>query len=364
MDSSSLPSRVGQEEIAGTTNWNNPTEFSYGISLSLYEEDKTQVTTETVNGISISKPTIVGEPVADVFGIQCGENYSIMAVADGVNWGKKSRLAARCAIRAVMEHFSSNMSQIETHPTSHTICQLLLEAVTCKAQEKILAEHGTLTTLTAAVVCEMDKPGEWALFTCAVGDSPAYVFYPRAQKVVEVTVGCHSHDGGRDMRLAGGALGPSLGSQPDLTNLTLAYMPVSPGDIVFLTTDGVSDNFTSSVLKGIVGEPLEAQSTTGKPQLKDCCNNVTYLTTVLSKHQEKLSRHLSAQTVTACLINHSVEVTEQKRLLRSHCIENNIDMRREMKSNPEFAARVNATPGKLDHATVVSFQVGHHRSSS
>ncbi len=358
---------ITDTEIAGTCDWNDPTEFAYGISLTLYEEDPTRMKTEIINGLSVTKPTIMGEPLADVFGILARENYCIMAIADGVNWGKKSRLAARCAVHAAMEHVVDNLSRIDLAPNSHTVSQILHESVTEKAQELILSKHATLTTLSVAMVCEMEKPGEFGLFVCAVGDSPVFVYCPHNHKVLEVTVGCHSHDGARDMRLAGGVLGPSFGSRPDLSNLTLAYMPVYEGDIIFAVSDGVSDNFTSSVMKTISPEesPETRRGKNGRTAaLKPCCEQVTHLTATLNKHSDYVGHHLSAQTVSACLMNHSVEVTEPKRELRTYCLRNDIDIRKEARRDPDFAERVNNTPGKLDHATVVAFHVGYHPSPS
>ena len=367
LDTASPPASIGitDTEVAGSCNWNDPSEFAYGISLTLYEEDPTRTKTEIINGLSVTKPTIMGEPLADVFGILARENYCVMAIADGVNWGKKSRLAARCAVYAAMEHITDNFSRVELAPNSHTISQLLLESVTEKAQELIMKKHATLTTLSVAIVCEMEKPGEFGLFVCAVGDSPIFVYCPHNHRVMEVTVGCHSHDGARDMRLAGGVLGPSFGSRPDLSNLTLAYMPVYEGDIIFGVSDGVSDNFSSSVMKTL--QPEEgAESKRGRggrqAPLKPCCEQVSHLTSTLNKHSEYVGHHLSAQTVAACLMNHTVEVTESKRELRSHCLRNNIDLRQEVRKNPDFAERVNLTPGKLDHATVVTYHVGYHPS--
>ena len=365
---SALP-EITDKKVAGSCNWNDPSEFAYGISLTLYEEDPTRTRTEIVNGMSVTKPTIMGEPLADVFGVLARENYCVMTVADGVNWGKKSRLAARCATYAIMEHITNNFSRIDTAPNSHTVSQLLLESVTEKAQELILDKHATLTTLSVAIVCEMEKAGEFGLFVCAVGDSPVFVYCPHNHRVLEVTVGCHSHDGARDMRLAGGVLGPSFGSRPDLSNLTLAYMPVYEGDIVFAVSDGVSDNFSSNVMKTLAmedsSETKRGGRTGGKQSpLKPCCEQVTHLTSTLNKHSEYVGHHLSAQTVAACLMNHCVEVTEPKRELRTHCLRNNIDMRQEARCNPDFAERVSNTPGKLDHATVVTYQVGHHSSST
>lgn len=63
--------------IAEVTNWNMPTEQSYGMSVSLYE--KNPATQENA-----------GSPIADCFGLITRGNVSTMALSDGVNWGRFS----------------------------------------------------------------------------------------------------------------------------------------------------------------------------------------------------------------------------------------------------------------------------------
>ena len=46
-----------------------------------------------------------------------------------------------------------------------------------------------------------------------------------------------------------GALGPVDGINPELSNLTYSMTFLKPGDIVFLTSDGISDNFDPVVGK-------------------------------------------------------------------------------------------------------------------
>lgn len=65
----------------------------------------------------------------------------------------------------------------------------------------------------------------------------------------EITRGSHDIHCMRDMRDALGALGPVDGSNPELNNLTLAITEVEKDDIVFLTSDGISDNFDPVVGK-------------------------------------------------------------------------------------------------------------------
>ena len=61
--------------------------------------------------------------------------------------------------------------------------------------------------------------------------------------------GSHDIQSNRDMRDALGALGPVDGVNPELSNLTCSLTLVEPGDIVFITSDGISDNFDPVVGK-------------------------------------------------------------------------------------------------------------------
>ena len=61
----------------------------------------------------------------------------------------------------------------------------------------------------------------------------------------------------RDMRDALGALGPVDGQNPELNNLTCSMTVIEEGDIVFLTSDGVSDNFDPVVGKFVVAKKPE-----------------------------------------------------------------------------------------------------------
>lgn len=61
--------------IVGITNWNLITDDAYGIADSLYEK----------NLISNEQ---TGNPVADCYGVVARSNCAVLALADGVNWGK------------------------------------------------------------------------------------------------------------------------------------------------------------------------------------------------------------------------------------------------------------------------------------
>ena len=361
----SVDSRESDVPIADTKNWDRPSGFAYGISVSLYEEDRSPAAPPPPpTGGSLREQearavhtSTVGDPVADVFGVQVRENVAVLALADGAGWGPKPRLAARCAVRGVMEHVTARLPEIRQSPTSHTLGKVLLEAVTEKAQELILEHNGTLTTLSAVVICELTTPGEWGLFVVAVGDSPVYVYCPHSHKVTDATVGSHPSDGERDVRNCGGSLGPSMGTKPDLENLTVAYMTLHEGDIVLSTSDGISDNFSGKAVSQMTGL-VHPEIATGK--IKSCCDSILRLTEVLSKHHEEMQTHLSAQTVVTKLINYAVEFTEPKRQFYSRCTQQSVNIKQQKNSDPEFAREFESLHGKLDHATVVAYQVGHH----
>ena len=364
------------EEVAGIQEWNTPNDFAYGLSLSLYEEDTTKTKVKIVNGVAQSQPHIVGGPIADVYGAVVRKNNTILAVADGCNWGKKPRLAARCAVRTAIEFISEHIDHINQNPTSTILAEILMKSVD-EAHKCILQHHATLTTLSIAVVCQL-TPGksageeQWGLFVASVGDSPVYTYCPRTQRLMEMTIGCHPHNGIRDMKTSGGALGPAIGTLPDLENLSISFMSVYNDDIVILMSDGVSDNFSSHVIQPLLPEE-ERMCSPPSPNTSDfrvhigtlpqstCCDNVTQLEAVLNRHNQELQHNMSAQTISACLMNVTVELTEAKRQFRSHCIEEDIDIRTKLREDPQFAECVKQIPGKLDHATVLSYQVGKNR---
>ncbi|ETN76360.1 hypothetical protein NECAME_11742 [Necator americanus] len=69
-----------------------------------------------------------------------------------------------------------------------------------------------------------------------------------------------NNNGMRDMRDAGGALGPVDGRNPQLHNLTCSMTFVEEGDVVFITSDGVSDNFDPVVGKFCVIKRTETDN--------------------------------------------------------------------------------------------------------
>lgn len=47
-----------------------------------------------------------GDPIADAFAVCARTNSCALVIADGVNWGEKSMLAARCAVYGATKHIN------------------------------------------------------------------------------------------------------------------------------------------------------------------------------------------------------------------------------------------------------------------
>ncbi|KAI6172365.1 Protein phosphatase 2C (PP2C)-like domain-containing protein [Aphelenchoides besseyi] len=235
--------------------WNDAEEErAFGISISLYEK-------HPISGLQ------AGLPIADVFAVLARQNNAILALADGVNWGEGSRLAARCAIRGAVDHLNASISSGKLRTTTDVFHDLL--GAFHSAHALILQEGGALTTLCVALIVPVKNSDSFALCVCNVGDSLCFV-QNEAYGVREVTLASHEIDCHRNMRDAGGALGPVDGRNAQLHNLTCSMTFVETGDMVFITSDGVSDNFDPVVGKFCIikrNENDEKENDDGSPTI-------------------------------------------------------------------------------------------------
>jgi hypothetical protein len=117
----------------------------------------------------------------------------------------------------------------------------------------MLVTHLAMSTARLTVFVNSLKVGELSLL--------AFDFF------IDFFISPGSHDitNNRDMRDALGALGPVDGNKPELSNLTLSLTMVEKGDIIFLTSDGVSDNFDPVVGKFAEAEPEPGATPTPEP---------------------------------------------------------------------------------------------------
>ncbi|XP_014278663.1 PP2C-like domain-containing protein CG9801 [Halyomorpha halys] len=326
-------SPLRNEPVAGILNWDCPTPRAYGKSLTLYER-------HPVTGIP------AGEPIADCFALVARQNSAILCLADGVNWGHKASLAAKAAVHGCVDYLNQTIHTLST--TSDAFISLLRSFHA--AHNLILEEDGMLTTLTTVLVLPLVAPQRYIACACNVGDSLAYVYSPK-HGVREITQGSHDVHRMRDMRDALGALGPVDGTNPELANLTCAMTEVDPGDIVFVTSDGVSDNLDPVVGKfaGLSGVEAEERHRLGLLRTEDLLKNgVT----------GKGPPCRSARELVDLIMDFVTRLTSAKRrLLEDKELYTDKGPMQQAKRR-QICGKLAAVPGKLDHATIVAYVVG------
>ena len=219
-----------------------------------------------------------------------------------------------------------------------------------------------------------------------VGDSFAYVF-SRHHGVREITTGSHDIESERDIRDAGGALGPVDGQNPELHNQTCSMTLVDPGDIVFLTTDGISDNFDPVVTKLAVAstrrqslpdideinnlntkEQQDLGTRDGKPEMEP---NERHRYTV--KEMERIIHEfelfteisVSAQEMVGAIVQHVLKLTDSKRkvLENPDLYGKKLRSKDRKRRDSEIISKMSVAPGKLDHATIVAYEVGNYHGN-
>lgn len=258
--------------IAGLSNWSVDSDYACGMSTSLYERNP--ITEE-----------LTGSPIADCFALISRRESCILALADGVNWGEKACLAARAAIRGSVEYLETALFGLSGTASERTLLTrdifISLLRSLWEGHNCILEVGGALTTLTIAVVVPVTKAPttdnervKWMVCACNVGDSLGFVYSQRSG-VREFTQASHDTTTARDMRDALGALGPVDGTKPELSNLTLSMTEVEEDDIVFLTSDGVSDNFDPVVGKFAIAASETPDLASVKTRLKVAGGSVT-----------------------------------------------------------------------------------------
>ena len=251
----------------------------------------------------------------------------------------------------------------------------LLRKAIDEAHRAILAKDGGLTTMCACMVSPVENSDQYAVCCVNVGDSYGFV-YSNNQGIREVTVGSHDVSSERDIRDAGGAIGPVDGQNPELHNLTCSVTFCNRGDIVFLTTDGISDNFDPVVTK--IALPQKANDSNfnknepnnpngslvlEKPEMSPKERHVYSLKEmerVIHEYELLTEELCSAQEFCSAMVQHVLTVTDGKRkILENPALyaKRKMTSTERQRRDSEIVEKMSKAPGKLDHASIVAVEV-------
>ncbi|XP_071953302.1 PP2C-like domain-containing protein CG9801 [Antedon mediterranea] len=334
------------------TDWDIHHRRAYGTAVSLYERNP-------------KERCRTGNPVADVFAIQATENGAILVLADGVGWGPKSRLAAQCAVRGCTEYLQAQLFGTCPPKNTHEVFKLLRTSLD-HGQRLILISESTLTTICIAVVVQLQRCDQYVVCVVNVGDSLAYV-YSHKHGVREITTGCRDLQHDRDLRECGGALGPAVGEEADLDNLTFSLTMSEQDDVVFLTSDGIADNFDPAIaLTARICDFKFKKPKDSLPLIQTAERHplsINSMTKLLEKSAEYEPGEDTAMQVCEVFIQYVVKLTNDYRdnLESYHKAVNNNDLTNEQREKLQALRKetIYNLPGKLDHASIVALTVGH-----
>jgi len=171
----------------------------------------------------------------------------------------------------------------------------------------------------------------------------------------------------RDMRSPGGALGMTMNEKADLSNLTYSLMEIDQGDFVFLTTDGISDNYDPCVsgAAASVKTPLLARKSNNSISQTPPTLMTAYERHLCTLHHMRLAiadnekEQLSAFDLCNRLLQHVIRLTDELRYTIEQGVRENEGVEGSARNQFEMEMRnkVGKIPGKLDHASIVVYQV-------
>ena len=194
----------------------------------------------------------VGDPICDQLCAKARGGCAVAALADGCNWGRGPRNAARCAAATFAEYVARYAPMVrDTKRAADVLLAALAAASDQIAHGRAAWETGT-TTMAGGVLlrCARAAPGApdaagghgyvWVGIGC--GDCRVLHYTQATGTLADITPAQRTSLA--DASDPGGRLGPHLcGKYPDLRNLGVAVCLCDAGDLVALMSDGVTDNF-------------------------------------------------------------------------------------------------------------------------
>jgi len=320
---------------------------AYGVSVSNYPAKK--------NGRD-------GDPICDCFRVNTYQNAIIAVIADGCGWGEKPKAAATRVTTNMTKSLSLSLPYIKNTKEAATqiINSLALANYSINYDQK---ENVGTTTAIGGLCLETNEPTDpnvpkWVFIFVTVGDCKVFKFDASTRFSSDITPGnrCNTDD----PRDPGGRLGPYRGKgDPDLRNLDLIYCGLNEEDILILVSDGVHDNLDPMHMGKNPKEldlsyeswddiPIE-EATSAKTEFMN-----KFFTEIILEKENSTSLKDGGTTeiqITPGLIT--------KKAIR-YCRNLTSTSRQWMEQNPNGALvhDYNKYPGKLDHTTCVSIQVG------
>ena len=194
--------------------------------------------------------------------------FSLLCAADGVGGHKHGEVASAIAVHMILAYLSSKLVSLSSADLNPDAIVDALGASFKTTNTAILAAAAgdkRLSGMATTAVCAVIVNG--VLYVAWVGDSRCYRF--RDGKLVRVT---RDHSVVQEL-VDAGDLAPELANEHQLAHIISRHLgqagtfevetrivPLIPGDVVLLCTDGLTDVVSDSTIAESIAEHLRAMS--------------------------------------------------------------------------------------------------------
>ena len=297
-----------------------------------------------------------GEPVCDQYRVNLCPNNSIIAVADGCNWGRAPATAASKASKAFIDYMNKNR---DLFVNTYRVARLCLEGLAA-AHNSIIAgpyEEGQrigTTTLLGGLISKVILPGnedlpvetinDWVFVFASIGDCKAFLWQSKHKRIEELTPDSRNENF-LDASDCGGRVGPYIEGGPDIRNLQVFMAPCFTGDTIIVCSDGVHDNFDPQ-MHGLQPKDLNVD----REQWEDCTPSQANAAKAEWRVNE-MKRVVGTETP---------NVEEITTKFVEYCCKMNEPAQKFMQENlgKKLPNDYTLFPGKMDHTTMVTLRVG------
>jgi hypothetical protein len=157
----------------------------------------------------------------------------------------------------------------------------------------------------------------------------------------------------RDMRSPGGVLGMTMNEKADLSSLTYSIMEIEQDDLVFLTTNGISDNYDPCVSRTALlsGDMSQTLSTPYERHL----STLHHLALTIRENDHSLIAFDLCHRILQYVLR---STGEQLQTIEQDIRENQgVQGSARVQFELEMHEKVEKSSEKLDHASIVAYRV-------
>ena len=308
-----------------------------------------------------------GEPICDQYNIMFSPPLSIIAVADGCNWGTGPAEAAYRASKAFVDHMNKSRDLFRS---TNLVAHLCLDGIVAAHNAIIAGPYiegksiGT-TTLLGGVLVKVILPQQkntspkdikdWVFVFASIGDCKAFLWDSKKKIIEELTPDSRG-DNFMDASDCGGRIGPYINGGPDLRNLEVFMAPCAEGDLIFVCSDGVHDNFDPQ-FQGISPKDLGSDIESWNEIEPDEANAL--------KSAFRCSKLNEVIDINNKFNGSTIDLPEITNTIVDYCINMNHPSQVFMQENlgKRLPNDYTCFPGKMDHTTLAILKVGEYEPS-